>query len=391
MTIPEPLPGASPAGTLRLEVEEFGRLIDALGRRGYVTVGPTRRDGAIVYDHISSASDLPRGWTDEQEAGRYRLKRRDDEALFGYAVGPHSLKRFLHPPLATLWRARRHDGRFELVPEVEPPPRYAFIGVRACDLAALDRLDDVLIDGPYVDHGYREARRRAFIVAVECASPGGTCFCQSMDTGPGVSRGADLVLTEVVDDRRQFFVLRATTPPGREVASELGCPPASGAEQAQAAAVVEAAEARMGRRLETRGLKEALVGGPEHPRWDHVAKRCLTCGSCTLSCPTCFCCTVEDAASLRGSDAERRRRWDTCFSIEFSYMYGGSVRLSPRARYRQWLTHKLGTWHDQFGVSGCVGCGRCITWCPVGIDITVEAAAIRETTVQPASGELSTE
>jgi len=87
---------------------------------------------------------------------------------------------------------------------------------------------------------------------------------------------------------------------------------------------------------------------------------------------------VEDATALAGSESERRRRWDTCFAVEFSYMYGGSVRLSTRSRYRQWLTHKLSTWHDQFGTSGCVGCGRCITWCPVGIDITVEAAAVRQ-------------
>ena len=128
---------------------------------------------------------------------------------------------------------------------------------------------------------------------------------------------------------------------------------------------------------ETHGLRELLQDSLEHPRWDEVAERCLTCGNCTMVCPTCFCTTVEDVTDLTGEQAERWRAWDTCFSLDHSYVHGGSVRPTGRSRYRQWMTHKLGTWWDQFGTSGCVGCGRCIAWCPVGIDITEEAAALR--------------
>ncbi|MBF0393567.1 MAG: 4Fe-4S dicluster domain-containing protein, partial [Alphaproteobacteria bacterium] len=115
----------------------------------------------------------------------------------------------------------------------------------------------------------------------------------------------------------------------------------------------------------------------EHPRWDEVAKRCLTCGNCTMVCPTCFCTTVDDVTDLGGTRTERVRSWDSCFTLDFSYIHGGSVRNEGSSRYRQWITHKLSSWHDQFGSSGCVGCGRCITWCPVGIDITEEVGAIR--------------
>ena len=94
-------------------------------------------------------------------------------------------------------------------------------------------------------------------------------------------------------------------------------------------------------------------------------------------CPTCFCTTTEDVASLDAAEASRSRRWDTCFSLDFSYMGGRPQRASVTGRYRHWLTHKLSTWIDQFGESGCVGCGRCIVWCPVGIDLTEEVAAIR--------------
>jgi sulfhydrogenase subunit beta (sulfur reductase) len=139
----------------------------------------------------------------------------------------------------------------------------------------------------------------------------------------------------------------------------------------------------MGRTMDTKGIKELLYRNYENPRWDDVAKRCLTCGNCTMVCPTCFCTTVEDITDLTGEHVERWRKLDSCFTMDFSYIHGGSVRSSPRARYRQWMTHKLATWIDQFGTSGCVGCGRCITWCPVGIDITEETGAIRDSEKEP--------
>jgi ferredoxin len=105
-----------------------------------------------------------------------------------------------------------------------------------------------------------------------------------------------------------------------------------------------------------------------------------------MACPTCFCTTVDDVTDLTGSQAVRSRRWDSCFSMDFSYIHGGSVRSSGASRYRQWLTHKLASWQDQFGASGCVGCGRCITWCPVGIDLTEEVEAIRQDAERRRSG-----
>jgi Fe-S-cluster-containing hydrogenase component 2 len=138
--------------------------------------------------------------------------------------------------------------------------------------------------------------------------------------------------------------------------------------------------------MDTTGIRDLLYTNFDHPRWDNVAQRCLTCANCTMVCPTCFCTTVEDVSDVTGSHAERWRKWDSCFSQNFSYIHGGSVRSSAKSRYRQWMTHKLASWIDQFGSSGCVGCGRCITWCPVGIDITEEVRAIRES---PASSKES--
>lgn len=368
-----------PADRCLIEPARLEALLAFLRGRGFEIVAPTRRDGAIVYDTIDSVAELPVGWTDEQEAGRYRLKRRSDAAWFGYAVGPHSWKRFLHPPVLRLFAAHRCGRSLAIESEADRPARLALVGVRPCEIAGLARLDQVMAQGPFVDPAYAARRAGTFILAVQCGTPSGTCFCRSMGTGPRADTGFDVALTELVEPDRHVFVAEAGSPQGAEALAAVGAPPAGPADVAAAAAVTHAAAERMGRTLETEGLREALMAQPEHPRWDDVAARCLTCGNCTMVCPTCFCTTVDDTVDLSGARAERWRRWDSCFSVDFSYMYGGSVRLSPRSRYRQWLTHKLATWWDQFGTSGCVGCGRCITWCPVGIDITSEARAIRET------------
>ena len=352
-------------------------LIGALRQRGYTVVGPRPRDGAVVYDVLDGASDLPVGWTDLQAGGSYRLEKSDSPAYFGFRVGPHSWKQLLHPPTLTRWRARRDDGGFTIDDTEPAPPRYAFLGVRACELSAIRIQDRVFLGGPYVDASYRTRREGAFLVAVNCAEAGGTCFCASMKTGPRVGPGFDLALTELLDGGRHDFLLEVGTKEGAEVAGELRSRPAAAADLAASEAASRHAEETMGRRLETEGLPELLCRRYEDPRWDEVARRCLACANCTMVCPTCFCATVEDVTDLRGQEAERRRRWDSCFTLDFSYVHGGSIRTSPGARYRQWITHKLATWHDQFGTSGCVGCGRCITWCPVGIDITEEARALQ--------------
>jgi ferredoxin len=351
-------------------------LIDVLRARGFRVVGPTVRDGAIVYDELDSASDLPIGWTDAQEAGVYRLERRDDEARFGYAVGPHSWKQFLFPPRVRLWRGRRSNGGFEVEEELHDDPPLALIGARSCELHAITIQDRVFLGGRYTDGDYAARRRDLFVVAVNCVEPGGTCFCVSMGTGPKAERGYDLALTEVIDGGHRFLV-EAGSERGAEILRELPQREPTATDLEAADRAVDDAAERMGRSLDATDLRGLLASTLEHKRWDEVASRCLTCGNCTLVCPTCFCSTVSDVTDLTGERAERVRSWDSCFSVEHSYIHGGSIRPSGRSRYRQWLTHKFGTWHDQFGSSGCVGCGRCITWCPAAIDVTEELAALR--------------
>jgi sulfhydrogenase subunit beta (sulfur reductase) len=361
-----------------IEPDALEELIRALHDRGFRVLGPKVREGAIVYDALDSAAELPIGWTDEQAPGRYRLERRDDDARFGYAVGPHSWKQFLLPPRLRLWRAKRGEKGLEVEPEPTDGTPLAFFGVRACELQGIAIQDRVLLEGQFVDRDYEARRKDAFIVAVNCFEPGGTCFCVSMGNGPKAEAGYDLALTEILDGSHRFLV-EVGTERGSKVLADLPRRAAEDVDREAAAAAVEGAAQKMGRELDTTDLRGLLARNLEHERWDDVASRCLTCGNCTMVCPTCFCTSVEDVSDLAGEEAEHVRLWDSCYSVDHSYIHGGSVRPSGRSRYRQWLTHKFGTWHDQFGTSGCIGCGRCISWCPVGIDVTEELTAIRTT------------
>ena len=374
----DPQSVAAPGGAVIIKPDGLDALIGALGGAGYKVVGPTISDGAIIYDEIERAAQLPIGWTDVQEPGSYRLDRRGDNAAFGFAVGPHSWKKYLQVPSLQLWRARREsDGSINATSASEPPPRLAFIGVRSCELHAIAIQDKVLIGGAYKDPDYARRRDGVFIVAVNCITAGGTCFCVSMNTGPRVDSGYDLALTELLGQDRHQFLVEIGTARGADIISQVAHSPADAAHREAAGDTLERTRSQMGRTLDTTAIRDLLFDNPEHSRWDDVAGRCLACANCTMVCPTCFCTTVEDHMDLAGGAAERVRQWDSCYTMDFSHLHGGSVRSSTKARYRQWLTHKLASWIDQFGTSGCVGCGRCITWCPVGIDLTEEVAAIR--------------
>jgi ferredoxin len=367
-------------------------LFRLLAGDGYELIGPRIEQEAIVYGPIRSSAELPIGWTDEQVPGSYRLKRRNDKDYFGYAVGPHSWKKYLFPPTLQLWQAVRTESGFEIRETRPEPPRRALIGVRSCELHAIAVQDRTFLgrDGRFTDPFYAQSRERLFLVAVECEEPGGTCFCASMDTGPDVRTEriplsiansnpaagrtkCDLVLTELDD----AFVIRAESPAGTSVLDRLKLAAASSEQVADGRRRVEDAAKRMGRKVDVTSVRDLLHRNQEHPRWDDVASRCLACTNCTLVCPTCFCSSVSDVTDLGPEKVERVRQWDSCFNPEFAHVHGGNFRTSIRGRYRQWLTHKFASWHDQFDVSGCVGCGRCITWCPVGIDVTEEITAIR--------------
>jgi ferredoxin len=383
-------PGARRGSTM--PATGLSDLVAELRRRGYRVIAPVARDGALVLDEIIDADELPFGVGVEQGPGRYRLTLRTDRSVFANAVGPMPWKRFLRPPREKILDVDLGpDGEPDFhEPDAGDEPPLAFLGVRPCDLRALEILDRVLLV-PDARSAYATRRARAFIVVVECTEPAETCFCVSAGSGPGLgaadndagrSPRYDLVLTELPADHGRldapYFLARTGSCRGAEVFRAVTHRPADAATAAAARAAVERAAGAMSRALPNIDLRALMAASTGARHWRDIAQRCLACGNCTLVCPTCFCASTEDATDLTGEHAERWLSWDSCFDLDFSYVHGGEVRPSAEARYRQWATHKFATWHDQFGTGGCVGCGRCIAWCPAGIDLTAELRALQQ-------------
>lgn len=347
-------------------------LLAALRQHGYRTVGPQVVDGAILYRPLDDVAALPHGIRDEQQPGRYELTPRDDARCFAWANGPQGLKPLTFAAEEPLWQAQRDvSGAIAFsAAEVAAPPT-AVVGVRSCDLAALKLHDAHFLDGVTRDAPYAARRAALFIVAVNCSHPAATCFCASSGDGPSCHDGYDLLL----DELDEGFVVQSGSRGGEALLAQLPLQPLVASHRAAVEAQQRAA-ANQSRQLPSRNLRAALFSALDHPHWQDIAERCLACGNCTAVCPTCFCHSEHDDAALSGEVSHHLRRWDSCFTAGHSYIHGLVIRAETGDRYRQWLTHKLGSWHEQYGRSGCVGCGRCIAWCPVGIDLTAEVIAL---------------
>jgi sulfhydrogenase subunit beta (sulfur reductase) len=348
------------------------RLIDLLQAKGHRVVGPTLRDGSVMWDTVRQVSDLPVGWRDIQEPGRYLLENTGSTQIFGVVHGPQSLKPFTFAPREPLLQIERTKKGFSAHPTLPRQENIAVLGPRACDLAGLAVQDHIFLKDACRDPYYEVRRAGLFVIAVNCTRPLATCFCASMETGPRAKSGFDLALTEL----DEVFLVEAGSEAGQEIVNELSLAPASATQVRETEQQIEACAISQVRRVDRSLLPQALYDAHEHPRWDDVAERCLACGNCTMVCPTCFCHTVEETPDLAQQRSEHSRLWDSCFTQQHGYIHGKNIRPAIKDRYRMWLTHKLASWIDQFGSSGCVGCGRCITWCPVGIDLTEELPAL---------------
>jgi sulfhydrogenase subunit beta (sulfur reductase) len=356
-----------------LPYEKFQYLIEELSNTGYQCIGPQVKSDAIVYAKMNDIKQLPWGVRELQARGSYQLTKHDNSQAFAWANGPQAVKPLVFTPQETVFKLKRDaNGKLSFKSQAQAP-KQALLGIRPCDLHALMIQDKVFLESEYVDPFYKARREQLFLCVVNCSYSSANCFCLTADGHPKASSGFDLALTEIDGG----FVAEFASTLAQEYLQRLDLIAATKGQRELASKKIE--QAIDGQtKVMPKNITQRLLDNPHHPQWDDVASRCLSCGNCTQVCPTCFCHRQTEKPSLDGESSEHIREWDSCFTKDHSYIHGMTIRASTKQRYRQWLTHKLATWHEQFGTSGCVGCGRCISWCPSEIDITEEVTKIME-------------
>lgn len=348
---------------LRIEKGAISDMLMALSS-SYKLIGPKVQSDVITLGEIIPA-DLPFHVKDIQIAGSYRLDSEKSNYLFSFSIGPDSFKRFLFPPEIELFKWRYREKGLDSFQPLEISVPIVLFGLRACDTEALILYDRIFAEDWY----YKKIRDKSIVIAINCLFPNENCFCPSLSTGPEVRR-ADLIITEL-EDR---LLLEVQNNRILDFLKELKTERADDFDIKSKDQVVKRCRELIKKQIDIKNLS-FLLKKLENTVWKEIAEIDLECGNCTQVCPTCFCNSTFDKLKLsdiskKAYQGVRIRVWDSCFSRNFSKVHGGNFRPSRRARYRHWFMHKFNYMEEQFGIKGCVGCGRCITWCPAGIDVT---------------------
>lgn len=288
-------------------------------------------------------------------------------------------KELMFPETETLFRFRLGGD------EVDPPlpaadARRAVLGIRPCDAQAYAVVEN-LFGWDFPDPYWQNRRKSTSLVGLACADPCANCFCPSVGGGPASEENVDAIMFDLGDT----VYLKTVTDEGEELAKALsGVLEAAGdAERKAAEKIAKEAEGKIQRSIDTEGIAEKLPSLYDHPFWEQFSDRCLGCGICTYLCPTCHCFDIQD--ETEAFNCRRARMWDTCMFAEYTlHASGHNPRPTRKQRTCNRVSHKYSYFPSRFDVIACVGCGRCINYCPVNIDILDILEKSKQATVKEA-------
>ncbi len=316
--------------------------------RVYVPVSPDANDGGGV------------GKSGKAKMTRFELYSPGTAPNFDLVNTTMPPKDMLFPQTQKMYRYGFDTEGNAYIDIIHDSDEVVIFGMRSCDARSIECMDDVFLSMGYDDEFYKQRREKLATVAIGCASVAETCFCDSMGLDPNAAPGADVQLSPGVDG--QSYVVVAQSEKGQAlVASWQPYLEDSTAETTQVSCALK---------VNGDGLKDKLEQMFDHPIWEQLSKKCLTCGTCTYVCPTCHCFDISQENKMK--DGERFRCWDSCMFSAYSEMAGNhNPRPTKMPRVRQRFMHKLCFFEDRYGKTLCVGCGRCVEKCPVALDITM--------------------
>ncbi len=331
---------------VKLKKNELDRLICRLAG-SYDVYAPVDIDGNVEFARVSSAEDMDQSRTVTNLSPK-EIFFPKDEVLFEYDADGIRPADSMDRPIA-VW------------------------GIRSCDTKSLMLLDKVFgsaIQMPkeerFQDPYWKKRYDGALLFGAACAEPLSTCFCNWFGGGPFATEGMDVHVTDIGD----AFLLNPVTPRGEDYLESLDfTAEVSESDRKAAAEIAGSAEAVMSPPVPIDGLDQLLPGlFLQEEVWGEVSAACINCGACTFVCPTCHCFDMQDEG--RNEKGRRLRVWDSCmFPIFTSEASGHNPRSLSRHRVRQRVMHKYSYYPVNYGEYLCTGCGRCITVCPVNVDI----------------------
>ena len=294
----------------------------------------------------------------------YKKVDHPDEVDLTHPNPQKPMKEVFFPQSETMFRYEKVGEQNQVVSTEEVKRERIILGARPCDIQAVSLMDEVFSGKEYTDVYYINKRNITTIIGMACGHPFSTCFCSSTGGGPFLRNGSDLFFI----DLGESFLVEFLTGKGMTFQKNKFFGEASTEEINLAKALEEKALHKTDASVPVKGIEKRLDLMAESPFWDRVHEKCIGCRVCTYLCPTCHCFDIVDEALT--NKGQRVRNWDSCLSSLYSLETSGhNPRPTNRERTRQRIMHKFNYFPKNFGRIACVGCGRCILYCPVHFDI----------------------
>ncbi|MBS7611619.1 4Fe-4S dicluster domain-containing protein [Candidatus Bathyarchaeota archaeon] len=337
------------AGAFVAELNDLQRLLDEFTKHGYTVYGPIVKGKSWVFSKVSSIRELDLNYT--------------------RTILPP--KKLLHPVKNRIFDFKLNDG-FEVFESCNVKNIVIF-GIHPCDLRAIEKLDEFFSQHPE-DVCYEARRKRTLIVGLTCNAVDEKCFCNSLGTGPEASTGFDILITQISDG---FFLVEVGSSKGLDILKTLDLAEAKPEHFEAKRKHIEHLKSSFTKTADFEGLATLAKDKLDHKIWVETAERCLSCGNCSMVCPVCYCFDLYDSLDLTLKEGVRIMELDSCQLLEYAEVaLGGNFRKERSQRLRHWLLCKFGAAGGSTYTS-CIGCGRCIVYCPANIDLTEIAHVLK--------------